>query len=54
MSFDEIHAKLQSFGDPERVELLRKFFKTGPGHYGEGDIFLDLRIPQIRNLGSDI
>lgn len=54
MSFDEIHANLQSLGDPERAEFLRKFFKTGPGHYGEGDVFLGLRVPQMRNLGSDI
>jgi len=52
MSFDEIHAKLQSLGDPERAEFLGKFFKTGPGHYGEGDVFLGLRVPQIRNLAK--
>lgn len=39
MHFDEIHAKLKSFGDPERAELVRKIFETGPGHYGEGGMY---------------
>jgi len=52
MRVDEIHAKLHALGDPERVAVLRKFFKTGPGQYGEGDEFLGLRVPQIRNLAK--
>lgn len=52
MSVDEIHAKLQALADPERAAVLRRFFKTGPGQYGEGDVFLGLRVPQVRRLAG--
>lgn len=52
MRIDEIHAKLQSLSDPGRAAVLRRFFKTGPGQYGEGDVFLGLRVPQIRKLAG--
>ncbi len=38
--------------DPERAKLLLRFFRTGPGDYGEGDRFLGLRVPQMRAVAS--
>ncbi|MDE6110119.1 MAG: DNA alkylation repair protein [Muribaculaceae bacterium] len=35
--------------DAQREHLMR-FFKTGPGQYGEGDIFLGLKVPQTRAI----
>jgi 3-methyladenine DNA glycosylase AlkD len=42
----EIHA----CGSPERAAHSQRFFKTGPGQYGEGDRFLGLTVPEMRAL----
>lgn len=50
MSFDQIHAELQRLSDAERALNLQRFFKTGPGEYGEGDQFLGIKVPELRAL----
>jgi 3-methyladenine DNA glycosylase AlkD len=43
-----IRAELHELGDPVRGVHSQRFFKTGPGQYGEGDKFLGLTVPEMR------
>jgi 3-methyladenine DNA glycosylase AlkD len=46
----EIRRQLRSLSDPEKARILRRFFKTGRGEYGEGDRFLGVVVPDIRKI----
>lgn len=45
---EDIEAALLSMADERDARILLRFFKTGPGEYGEGDKFAGLRNPKIR------
>lgn len=45
--------KAKSLYSPERAEHSKYFFKTGPGQYGEGDVFLGLSVPEMRTLAKE-
>ena len=47
-----IKNEIKSLADPIRAKHSQGFFKTGPGEYGEGDIFLGLTMPQIRVIAK--
>jgi 3-methyladenine DNA glycosylase AlkD len=45
-----ILSELQSVGTPEKAAHLQRFFKTAPGQYGEGDVFLGVVVPHTRSI----
>jgi len=45
-----IRAELRELADPLRATHSLRFFRTGPGEYGEGDKFLGLAVPELRKL----
>ncbi|MBB3841249.1 3-methyladenine DNA glycosylase AlkD [Runella defluvii] len=47
---DSIQKELYSLGSPEKAAFLSRFFKTGKGQYGEGDLFLGITMPEIRSV----
>ena len=40
-------------GNKPAAEQAMRFFKTGPGHYGEGDLFLGIRVPVLHQLAKE-
>ena len=46
----ELLRDLESVADERTAQDLAWFFKTGPGEYGEGDIFLGIAVPTSRKI----
>ena len=52
MNAEFIINELQSVGTPAKAAHLQKFFKTGPGQYGEGDVFIGVVVPHTRSIAK--
>lgn len=49
----EIQSRLRSHASPDTARIQQGFFKTGPGQYGEGDMFLGIKVPLIRAVAKE-
>ena len=53
MTASDIVDRLKTMGDPERARVSQRFFKTAPGEYGAGDVFVGLTVPELRKLAKE-
>lgn len=49
----KIEQQLKTLGNKADAKQAQRFFKTGPGQYGEGDRFLGIRVPVLRQLAKE-
>lgn len=47
---DTIREEICAAADPDHAAFLAGYFRTGPGGYGEGDTFLGVRTPYVRQV----
>ena len=50
---DRLILRLNALENPGHAAKAQRFFKTGPGEYAEGDVFLGIRAPVLRTLSRE-
>jgi 3-methyladenine DNA glycosylase AlkD len=53
MSLAELKKKIKLASSPNIAIILQRFFKTGKGEYGEGDIFAGIKVPVLRAIAKE-
>lgn len=52
MKLSRLKSELQKYSNKKKAGILQGFFKTGPGEYAEGDIFIGINVPVLRSLAK--
>ena len=52
INLENLKEELKNNANPERAKNLSWFFKTGKGEYGEGDQFLGITVPRLREISK--
>ena len=50
---EQLKSTLQDLADDDKAKIMMRFFKTGKGEYGEGDIFLGISVPNQRLIAKE-
>ena len=49
---DQCRKLLHGYASTKRAKASQRFFKTGPGQYGEGDVFIGVSMPDLRKVAK--
>ncbi len=53
MTAAKVQQALKAVSHPDKKDVYQRFFKTGPGEYGEGDVFIGCTMPEIRSVAKE-
>lgn len=49
---EQLRREMNEIANPKKAAIYQRFFKTGKGEYGEGDVFIGLTTPESKNFAS--
>ena len=52
LTYNQVNKELRKLSNEDKRKFLPKFFKTGKGEYGEGDKFLGVVVPDIKEVAA--
>jgi 3-methyladenine DNA glycosylase AlkD len=53
VSAEQFVERLKTYQSPEELEKIQRYFKSGEGEYGEGDVFMGVRMGQVFELAKE-